>query len=76
MQQTQEQTHLRVFYSAAIEFQPAKTSPLPTAPIDHTLIPAQTPAEIPMTSSYIAHTQLSSSYVNNLNDCFCARFDP
>ena len=41
-----------------------------------TLIPAQTPAEIPMTSSYIAHTQLSGSCVNNHNDCFCARFGP
>ena len=76
MQRTREQTHLRVFYSAATEFQPAQTSLLPTAPIDQTLIPAQTSAEIPMTSSYIAHTQLSGSCVNNLNDCFCVRFGP
>ena len=74
LKRTREQTQLRVFYSAANEFQPAQTSLLPSAPIDYTLTPAQTTADTPMTSFYTAQTQLSGNCINNLSGCYCARF--
>ena len=76
LQRTIDQTNLRVYYSAPTALQPAQTTLLPSAPYDPATIPAHSSAQIPITSPYIGHTQMTSSCVNGHMDCFCARFGP
>ena len=84
MQRNQDQTHLRVFYTASTSFEPAQAHLVPSAPTEPVTVPAHLPGQLPVQLPLIGTRPLAAQNfvgngalcVNNQPDCFCARYGP